>query len=132
MTNEISKPSSGNWIDIFHDPTKKETLPTPFGREIFLFYVNVAGTNHIEDLEEITLSIGDRLDFYREPENPFDPKAIVIKTKSGEKIGYVPRKDNVVFARLMDAGKTLFGKISNIKEELSDWEPIRIMIFLED
>ena len=31
---------------------------------------------------------------------------------SGQTVGYVPRRDNVVFARLMDAGKQLFGTIT--------------------
>lgn len=90
------------------------TIPKPFERDIFLFDTFVAGTTHIEGIEELArhLSVNDKLDFFREPDNLYDPKAIVIKTSDGVKIGYVPRKDNVVFSRLMDAGKLLFGKIT--------------------
>ena len=56
------------------------------------------------------LNTDDRLDFFREPDNHYDPKAIVIKTGNGSKIGYVPREDNAVFSRLMDAGKMLLVK----------------------
>ena len=88
-------------------------IPKPFERDIMLFETHVAGTMHVPGIEELEpqLEIGERLSFYREPNNPYDEKAIVVKTASGTKIGYVPRKDNVVFARLMDAGKMLFGRI---------------------
>ena len=31
------------------------------------------------------------------------------------KLGYIPEKDNIVFARLMDAGKYLIAKIDRIE-----------------
>ena len=73
----------------------------------------------------------DRLNFLREPDNPYDPKAIVIKTVNGVKIGYVPKNDNVVFSRLMDAGKLLFGKIVSI-ETKGNWVKINIGIYLHE
>ena len=109
------------------------TIPKPFERDIFLFDTFVAGTTHIEGIEELAphLNIDDKLDFFREPDNPYDPKAIVIKTSNGVKIGYVPREDNVVFSRLMDAGKLLFGKIT-AKETRGKWIKIEIGIYLHD
>lgn len=75
--------------------------------------VPILWTTHIEDIEKIAESLkdGDRLVFYREPENEHDPQAIRIETLGKEKIGYVPRQDNIVFSRLMDAGKLLFAKV---------------------
>ena len=52
------------------------------------------------------------LDFFREPDNPHDERAIVVRTRSGAKIGYILRDDNAIFSRLMDAGKLLFGRVS--------------------
>ncbi|MCL4881831.1 HIRAN domain-containing protein [Streptococcus suis] len=49
----------------------------------------------------------------------------------GIKIGFVPKKDNVVFSRLMDAGKLLYGKVTN-KELQGSWVKIYISIFLQD
>jgi len=37
--------------------------------------------------------------FFREPDNPYDKRAIVIKNASGMKIGYVPKEDNAELAR---------------------------------
>jgi hypothetical protein len=109
------------------------TLPKPFERDIYLFDTYVAGTSHIEGIDELEpfLNIEDKLEFFREPDNAYDPKAIVIKTTDGVKIGYVPEKDNIVFARLMDAGKLLFGRIASKKFE-SKWLRMNIKIFLHE
>ncbi len=73
----------------------------------------------------------DRLEFFREPDNQYDKQAIVIKTANGVKIGYVSMQDNVIFARLMDAGKLLFGKITS-KEKKDSWVKIYIKVFLHE
>ncbi len=99
----------------------------------FLFDTYVAGTTHIEGIEELEphLNKDDRLEFFREPDNKYDNQAIVVKTNDGVKIGYIPQKDNVVFARLMDAGKFLFGKIKS-KEKKGSWIKINISLFLHE
>lgn len=108
-------------------------IPKPFEHDIMLFETHVAGTMHVPGIEELEpqLEIGERLSFYREPNNPYDEKAIVVKTASGTKIGYVPHKDNVVFARLMDAGKMLFGRIKE-KEIDNGWVKITMEILLHE
>ena len=109
------------------------TLSTPFERDIYLFDTYVAGTTHLEGIEAVAESLGegDRLVFYREPDNPHDPQAIRIETLKKEKIGYVPRKDNVVLSRLMDAGKVLFAKII-AKEMQGNSLKIQIKIYLHE
>lgn len=109
------------------------TLPKPFEQDIFLFDTYIAGTTYIEGIEELAphLKIDDKLDFFREPENNYDKKAIVIKNLDGVKLGYVPKEDNVVFSRLMDAGKLLYGKIT-AKEEKGKWLKINIDIYLRE
>ena len=49
----------------------------------------------------------------------------------GIKIGFVPQKDNVIFSRLMDAGKLLYGKVTN-KELQGNWVKINMRIYLQD
>lgn len=105
----------------------------PLVNEIHLFDSYVAGTTYIPDksvLEEI--KAGDKLHMYREKENKFDNNAIVIKTETGKKLGYVSEKDNIIFARLMDAGKMLIGKIKNIDKKSSSFMKISIGIYLVD
>ena len=130
---EMVKSESGVLVSLLHGRGGELVLPKPFEKDIFLFDTHIAGTTHIEGMEELEphLHIDDKLDFFREPDNRHDPEAIVIKTAAGVKIGYVPRQDNVIFARLMDAGKLLFGRIS-CKEKKGSWVKIGIKVFLHE
>ncbi len=120
-------------VCLLHNQDGSLIMPKPFERDIFLFDSSVAGTSHIEGIEELEphLNVGDRLQFFREPDNPYDKQAIVIRNADGVKIGYVPRADNVVFARLMDAGKVLFGEITK-KTKHEAWVDIKIKIYLHE
>ena len=103
----------------------------PLVREIHLFDSYVAGTTHLEDdtvLDEI--KVGDMLGLQRE-DNKFDSNAILILTEDKRKLGYVPEKDNVIFARLMDAGKLLKAKITKI-EQKGSFRQISVGIYLVD
>lgn len=133
MSNDIIKTDGGGLVSLLHGKGGVLTIPKPFEKDIFLFDSHVAGTSFIEGIEELEphLNIDDRLDFFREPDNKYDPKAIVIKNTDGVKIGYVPREDNVIFSRLMDAGKLLFGKITD-KEKKGSWLKINIKIYLHE
>lgn len=108
-------------------------IPTPFAHDIFLFDTHIAGTTHIESIDQIvqTLQSDDKLIFYREPRNEHDPQAIRIETMNKQKIGYIPQQDNIVFARLMEAGKELFGKVTKI-EQYGNWWRIAIKIYMHE
>lgn len=130
---DLIKTEGNGLVGLLHEQVGGLAIPKPFERDIFLFDSRVAGTTHVEGIDELEphLHVEDRLNFYREPDNPYDPLAIVIKTTDGVKIGYVPRADNAIFSRLMDAGKLLFGRIT-AKEWVGDWLQIRIRIFLHE
>lgn len=131
--SDIVKSNKGSLVSLMHGKGGGLAIPKPFEKDIYLFDSHVAGTTYIEGIEELEphLNIDDRLNFYREPDNKHDPKAIVIKNADGVKIGYVPREDNVIFSRLMDAGKLLFGRIT-YKEMKGKWLKISIKIFLHE
>lgn len=108
-----------------------DELLKPLSKEIHLFDTFVAGTSYLEDktvLKEIKR--GDKLILRRE-DNKFDDNAILVLTEDGKKTGYVPEMDNVIFARLMDAGKMLVAKVSKIDKKGS-FTQISIGIFLVD
>ncbi|MDD6220781.1 MAG: HIRAN domain-containing protein [Clostridia bacterium] len=130
---DLVKNNSGELVGLLHGKGGNLVVPKPFEKDIFLFDTHVAGTSHIEGIEELEphLNIDDRLDFFREPDNRYDKEAIVIKTAGGVKIGYVPKQDNVIFARLMDAGKLLFGRISD-KEKKGSWVKLDIKVFMHE
>ena len=130
---DLIKSDGGGLIGLLHSQNGELTMPKPFEREIFLFDTYVAGSSFVEGIEELEkhLNEGDKLDFFREPDNKYDSKAIVIKTDNGVKIGYVPRNDNAIFSRLMDAGKLLFGRISS-KKGSGKWVKINIKVYLQE
>ncbi len=106
-------------------------LIKPMVKEIELFDSYVAGTTHLEDETVLgEIKPGDRLALQRE-ENAHDSKAIVIQTAEKKKLGYVPEKDNVVFARLMDAGKVLTAKITEVAQK-GAYTQVKIKIYLLD
>ena len=108
-----------------------DTLLKPLIREIHLFDSFVAGTTHLKDPSVLDdLKEGSRLKLMRE-DNKFDDNAIKITDEQDRKIGYVPEKDNIVFARLMDAGKVLGAKVNNI-EKKGSFTKIAIGIYLVD
>ena len=132
--NEINKVDNHGDIDIFHlSGSNGLTIPKPFERDIYLFDTYVAGTTHIAGIEELEphINIGDKLSFFREPDNPYDKQAIMIKNEDKIKIGYIPQADNVIFSRLMDAGKLLFGRITE-KEKKGSWVKISIKVYLHE
>ena len=133
MNHDLISAGNGGILDLLHGAGENVNVPAPFAREIFLFETHVAGTSYVEGIEELEphLKTGDKVTFIREPHNPYDSKAIKIENADGIKIGYVPRNDNPVFARLMDAGKLLFGRITEKSME-GDWLKIQINIFLQD
>ena len=103
----------------------------PLQREIHLFDTYIAGTSYLKDRSVIdNASAGDRLILQRE-DNKFDEKAILVLNEKKQKLGYVPEKDNIVFSRLMDAGKLLTSKIES-KEQRGAFTQIRIRIYLVD
>ena len=130
---DLVKTGGSGLAGLLHGKNGEISIPKPFEKDIFLFDTYVAGTTHIEGIEELELhlNVDDRLAFFREPDNRYDKQAIVIKTVDGVKIGYVPKQDNVIFARLMDAGKLLFGKITS-KEKKGSWVKIYIKVFLHE
>ena len=130
MSNELVEQKTGELVSAINQQGLGELLK-PLIREIHLFDSFVAGTTHLKDasvLDEI--KVDDRLKLIRE-DNKFDSNAVMILTEDGRKVGYVPEKDNIIFARLMDAGKLLSAKITQIKKRGS-FNQISIGIYLVD
>lgn len=118
----------------FHMP---HLLDRPFSRDIFLMKTNTAGCGHVIDIEVHLekMQQGQKLILLREPENPYDKRAILVM--DGDfKLGYVPRKDNGILSRLMDAGKYLYATADSILCDPAGvdfpWEALIISIYMQD
>ena len=107
-------------------------LIKPLSNEILLFDSFIAGTTHIKD-ESVFDDVGEGnvLILQREPENCFDENAVLVLDSQKRKLGYIPKKDNIVFARLMDAGKYLTAKVKHY-EPKGAFKQISISIYLVD
>jgi hypothetical protein len=75
------------------------------------------------------MQVGDGLTLIREPDNPHDAKAVRVEWQ-GQKIGYVPRRENDDVARFMDKGQTLEARISRMAEVRDPWSRVRFEILI--
>ncbi len=95
-------------LDLLHSG---EGLGALFARDIGLGEQKIVGVRFrggARDLVE-DLVPGSQVVFLREPDNVYDPLAIVALDEQGRKLGYIPRSDNRILSALMDAGKVLYG-----------------------
>ena len=104
----------------------------PFKQEIFVLNEYVAGTGYCEGIDEIVphLAEGMYLTMRRHPDNKVDEYAIGIYDRD-VRIGWVPMKDNLVIARLMDAGKLFNCKVVRV-EPHDKWPKINVSIYMID
>lgn len=110
-------------------------VPMPFVQELFLIECEIAGTGFVEDIEEKAkdLTEGTAVSLVREADNKHDKLAIRVDNVDGGKLGYIPRKKNEILAHLLDGGKLLYGKVSNIEfSDYSNWVDITIKIYMKD
>lgn len=119
-----------NLLAVLTDNPVSELI-RPLQKRILLLDTFVAGTAYIQDREVFQeMKSGDRLRMQRE-DNEQDKWAILLLDKAGRKAGYVPRKDNLILARLMDGGKLLEAEVMNLEQRSRFWK-IDIRISLVD
>lgn len=130
MANELIK--GNNTLQALLLPGKDQDLLAPLRQTILLDEVYVAGISHLEDPDIVLeLKAGDPVVLKREKDNAYDELAVILFDVKGRKLGYVPRRKNAVFARLMDAGKRLSGKVVHLEKRFS-YPELEIAISLED
>ena len=133
MTN-IEKTDSelSKFVGFLHNSDIKQLF-----EDVYLITVNVAGLEYAENIDIIFPQIKKEsyLELFRDKNNQYDKKAIIVKF-NGEKIGYVPRKHNIILANLMDAGKEIYGIVNevNVDRIYEDYEfkSISFKIYLKE
>jgi hypothetical protein len=129
MNNEVKKYDE-NALALLNESQLSQAIK-PLNTEIHLFDTFISGTMQLKDQAVLDrLQVGDRL-VLRRSETLFDANTIEIYSADNLKLGYVPEKDNAVFARLMDAGKCLIAKVAQISKKPS-MSVITIGIYLID
>ena len=118
-------------MSILHDTNGQDIIP--FNREIFVINVFVAGTSYCKNIDQILDQISDttHLTMLRQPDNEVDQFAIGIYYNQTQ-IGWVPMKDNLVIARLMDAGKLFNCKVVSVNHNNPSNPRINVSIYMVD
>ena len=95
-----------------------ENVVIPLMDEIFLSFTKIAGTRYCDNQDVFKgLEKNVPLLLEREADNKYDSNAIKVLTIDGEKLGYIPKKDNDIFCRLMDSGKILNARVYSCCED---------------
>ena len=130
MANELTKKHSQALVNTI-EKGGLDALIKPLSQEIHLFDSYIAGTTHLEDKSVLEQIKEEDILVLRREDNKYDSNAILVLTNDQRKVGYVPEKDSLIFARLMDAGKMLQAKITDITLKGSFYQ-ISIGIYLVD
>jgi hypothetical protein len=131
--NELIPINETNIVSILNSKKSGLELGKPFSRQIYLISASIAGSYYVDDIYELIekIEIGARLRFVREPDNKYDELAILVKDQNDNKLGYVPRKKNPILARLMDAGKLIYGTVKTINND-NNYINIEMEIIMDD
>ena len=110
-----------------------ENVVMPLMNEIFLSFTNIAGTRYCNNQEAFkTLEKNVPLLLEREADNKYDSNAIKVMTTDREKLGYIPKSNNSIYARLMDSGKILNARVySCYQDDYYNWS-VSIKICMMD
>lgn len=81
------------------------------------------------------VEIGQKLTLFREPRNPVDKRAILVMNGE-QKLGYIPRSQNEILSRLMDAGKYLYAtaddKLTDQEDSEFYYAALTISVYMQD
>jgi hypothetical protein len=100
-------------------------------REIRLSSPDLAGFQYYQGPEiEPQLRQNNLLTLRREPTNPHDCYAIEV-FQNNAKLGYLPRAENKVIARLMDQGVAVKARILKVDPEVYAYPKVKIKVFYE-
>lgn len=130
MSDKLTKIETDELVSII-DNHGVTDLIKPLIKEIYLFDTFVSGSSDITDISFLRKLVPSQPLVLKREESKFDKNAIAIFTQDNHKIGYIPRKDNSIFSRLLDAGKLLTAKIKEINLK-GNFAIIKIDIYLVD
>lgn len=99
--------------------------------EIYLNSPYIAGFQYYNGSElEKYLKKNDELTLQRQPENPHDYFAVEVFRKN-QKLGYLPRTDNKIVARMMDQSVKVKARIGHINPEEGAYRRIKLRVYAE-
>ena len=107
-------------------PLSAESVPDK--QKIRLAVTFIAGFQHYDGLDaESLLEVGMPLQLNREPHNQYDKNAVEVWTGDA-KLGYVPRSENRIIAKLMDKGTVIQALILELDHSVFP-DSVKIEVF---
>lgn len=103
-------------------------------RKFYLLQFFVAGFRFYKGMDLLDLmNEGDQLELVREPNNKYDDCAIALHWNN-EKIGFIPRDENALLSRLIDAQALEFvAEIIHLNKKVQPWENVNVAVsFLKE
>ena len=76
------------------------------------------------------LQPGDPLRLARDHENRYDPNAVELHWRE-RLLGYLPSKNNVVIAQMMDRGETVSANIVTLRQSVNPWDRVGLEVWWE-
>jgi hypothetical protein len=74
--------------------------------------------------------VGDVLTLVRERDNPHDANAVSVAWR-GQKLGYVPRRENALLAWSLDRGERLRARISRLRPHPNPARRLEFEVYIE-
>ena len=76
------------------------------------------------------MKLGDALILVREHDNPHDANAVRVEWK-GNRLGYIPRRENTDVARQMDRGAPVKARIVKLTQARNPWQRILFEVYVD-
>ncbi len=96
-------------------------------KPVSLFKCPVAGFQYYQGPSIYSdLKPGQTLKLVRKPHNLHDNKAIEVFTRSGQKLGYMPKTHNPLPAGLMDNGHELTASLISISPDMGEYSCLKM------
>lgn len=126
--------SEGGLALLMGKPGEGPLVPAPFSKSICLSEdMLVAGTTHADDIAAIVADLqpGARIRFARAASNPHDQWAVELYDQQERRMGFLPADSNEMIARMMDAGKLIYGTFTYASKR-GAWNRIHMEVYLDD
>lgn len=95
----------------------------------YFLHCNIAGLQYYEVLEVWkNLEIGQTLELIPEPNNRYDEHAVIVAF-DGKKLGYLPRSQNKVVSKILQAGHNIYeARVQRLYSQNPMYERIEICL----
>ena len=115
---------------------KNKILEAPKPNDAFVdsgFHLKLSGVSIGNRQKNInTIKVNDELVYVREPRNPYDKNAILIKTKDGLELGYIPKENNTKLAENIDKGLKYKIIVATISGSGTQYRGVNVQIIQEN